>query len=52
MFQWSKYETDHDVLPKLVDEKPKTVVIDTGSSNITKFNYHNVDINDLASRIT
>ena len=35
----------------LVDEKPQTVVTHLGSNDITKFNYHDVDVNDLASRI-
>ena len=35
----------------LVDEKPQTIGIHIGSNDITKFNYHNVDVNDLANRI-
>ena len=41
----------HHVIPVLVDEKSQTVVIDIGSNDITKFNYHDVDVNDLANRI-
>ena len=44
-------QLDHYVLPVLVDEKPQTVVIHIGSNDITKFNYHDVDVNDLANRI-
>ena len=43
--------TNSYVIPELVDEKPQTVFIHIGSNDITKFNYHNVDVNDLASRI-
>ena len=43
--------TNSYVIPELVDEKPQTVVIHIGSNDITKFKYHNVDVNDLASRI-
>ena len=39
------------MIPVLVDEKPQTVVIDIGSNYITKFNYHGVEVNDLANRI-
>ena len=39
------------MIPELVDEKPQTVFIHIGSNDITKFNYHNVDVNDLANRI-
>ena len=44
-------QLDHYVIPVLVDEKPQTVFIDIGSNYITKFNYHGVDVNDLANRI-
>ena len=30
---------------------PQTVVIHIGSNDIAKFNYHDVDVNDLANRI-
>ena len=43
--------TNSYVIPELVDEKPQTVFIHIGSNDITKFNYHNVDVNDLANRI-
>ena len=39
------------MIPVLVDEKPQTVVIHIGSNDITKFNYYDVDVNDLANRI-
>ena len=42
---------DHYVIPVLVDEKPQTAVINIGSNDITKFNFHDVDVNDLAIRI-
>ena len=35
----------------LVDEKSQTIVIHIGSNDITKFNYHDIDINLLANRI-
>ena len=44
-------QLDHYVIPVLVAEKPQTVVINIGSNDITKFNYHDVDVNDLANRI-
>ena len=40
-----------DVIPVLVDEKPQTVVLHTGSNDITKFNNHDVEVDDLANRI-
>ena len=42
-------QLDHYVIPVLVDEK--TVVILLESNDITRFNYHDVDVNDLANRI-
>ena len=42
---------DHYVIPELVDEKRKTVVIHIGSNDITMFNYLDVDVNDLANTI-
>ena len=39
------------MIPVLVDEKPQTVVIHIGSNDITKFNYYDVDVNDLDNRI-
>ena len=44
-------QLDHYVMPVLVDEKPQTVDILIASNDITKFNYHDVDENDLANRI-
>ena len=44
-------QLDHYVIPVLFDEKHQTVVILIGSNDITKFNYHNVDVNDLGNRI-
>ena len=44
-------QLDHYVIPVLVDEKPQTAVIHIGSNDITKFNHHDVDVNDLANRI-
>ena len=40
-----------DVITVLVDEKPQTVVLHTGSNDITKFNNHDVEVDDLANRI-
>ena len=42
---------DHYVIPILVDEKPQTVFIHKGSNDITKFNYHDINVNYLANRI-
>ena len=42
---------DHYVIPVLADEKPQTIVIHVGSNGIIKFNYHDVDVYDLAIRI-
>ena len=42
---------DHYVIPVLVDEKPQTVAIHKGSNDITKFNYHDINVNYLANRI-
>ena len=39
------------MIPVLVDGKPQTVVIHIGSNDVTKFNYHDVDLNDLPDRI-
>ena len=44
-------QLDDYMTPVLVDEKRQTVVIHIGSNDITKFNYHDVDVNDLANRI-
>ena len=44
-------QLDHYVILVLVDKKPQTVVINIGSNDITKFNYHDVDVNDLANTI-
>ena len=42
---------NHYVIPVLVDKKPQTVFIHIGSNDITKLNYHDVEVNDLANRI-
>ena len=44
-------QLDHYVIPVLFDEKPQTAVIHIGSNDISKFNYHNIDVNDVANRI-
>ena len=44
-------DTDHYVIPILIDEKPQTIVIHIGSNDIIKFNYHDVVVSDLADRI-
>ena len=44
-------QIDYYVVPPLVDEKPDNVVIHTGSNDITKFNYNNVNEEGLAYRI-
>ena len=44
-------QLDHYVIPALVDEKPQTVLMHIGSNDITKFNYHDVDVNNFANRI-
>ena len=41
----------HYVIPVLDDEKHQTVAILIRSNDITKFDYHDVDLNDLANRI-
>ena len=50
MFWWSKYQTVGSLCDtSLVDEKPQTVVKHEGSNHITKFNYHDVEVNDLTN---
>ena len=44
-------QLNHYVIPVLVDKKPQTVFIHIGSNDITKLNYHDVEVNDLANRI-
>ena len=45
-------QLDYYVVPLLlVDEKPDNVVIHIGSNDITKFNYNNVNAEELAHRI-
>ena len=39
------------MIPVLVEEKPQTVVIHIVSNDLTKFNHHDVQVNDLANRI-
>ena len=48
----STNQIDYYVVPVLVDEKPNNVVIHIGSNDIKKFNYSNVDVEELAHRIT
>ena len=42
---------DYYVVPLLVDEKPDNVVIYIGSNDITKFNYNNINAEELPHRI-
>ena len=44
-------QLDYYVVPVLADEKPSNVVIHIGSNDITKFNYSNVNAEDLAHRV-
>ena len=44
-------QLDYYVVSLLVDEKPDNVVIHIGSNDITKFNYNNVNAEELAHRI-
>ena len=44
-------QLDYYVVPLLVDEKPDNVVIHIGSNDITKFNYNNVNAEELTHRI-
>ena len=44
-------QLDHYVIPVLVNEKPQTIFIHIGSNDITKFNYHDAEVNDLANII-
>ena len=44
-------QLDYYVVLLLVDEKPDNVVIHIGSNDITKFNYNNVNLEELAHRI-
>ena len=44
-------QLDHYVIPVLVDEKPQTVFTHIRPNDTTKFNYHDVDVNDLANII-
>ena len=44
-------QLDYYVVPLLVDEKPDNVVIDIGSNDIMKFNYNNVNAEELDHRI-
>ena len=37
--------------PTIADDKPNTVIVHIGSSDITKLNYSKVDVEDLAQRI-
>ena len=44
-------QLEHYVITVLVDENPQTVVIHIRSNDITTFNYHEVDVSNLAYRI-
>ena len=44
-------QLDYYVVPLLVDENPDNVVIDIGSNDIMKFNYNNVNAEELDHRI-
>ena len=44
-------QLDYYVVPLLLDAKPDNVVIHIGSNDITKFNYNNVNAEELAHRI-
>ena len=44
-------QLDYYIVPLLVVEKPENVVIHIGSNDITKFNYNNVNAEELAHRI-
>ena len=44
-------QLNYYVVPVLLDEKPNKVVIHIGSNDITKFNYNNVNAEELAQRI-
>ena len=44
-------QLDHYVMPVLVDEIHQSVLILIRSNDFTKFNYHDVDVNDLANGI-
>ena len=39
------------VVPTLADEKPESIILHIGSSDITKTNYDNVNTGDLAQWI-
>ena len=41
---------DYYVVPKLVDEKPESIILHISSNDITKTNYDNVDAEDLGQR--
>ena len=44
-------QLDHYVIPVLVYKKPQTIFIHIGSNDITTFNYHDAEVNDLANII-
>ena len=44
-------QLDHYVIPVLADKKPQIVVIHIRSNDI-KFNYHDIEVNDLAINLT
>ena len=44
-------QLDKYVVPTLTDESPDSVIIHIGSNDITKSNYDNVSVEDLAKKI-
>ena len=44
-------QLDYYVVPTLVDERSDSVIIHIGSNDITKSNYNNVNVEDLAKKI-
>ena len=44
-------QLDHYVVPRLAKESPDSVIIHIGSNDITKSNYNNVNVEDLAKKI-
>ena len=44
-------QLDDYVVPALADESPHSVIIHIGSNDITKSNYNNVNVENLAKKI-
>ena len=44
-------QLEYYLVPLLVDEKPDNVIIRIGSNDISRFNYNNVNVEELAHRI-